>query len=139
MRLVLLFLFLVVACAPVAEEVMEEKEEIIEEVIEEIVEEVEEVVEEPETEEVNETVEEPAPSPPVNPNIIEVIEKKGHTIEVMDVTEEGDACLIKVDGVLYLIDENSEKDIDDITVEVDEVYKFRGIAASDDICEVSVR
>ena len=63
---------------------------------------------------------------------------KTYTVELFDVTESGDACLIKVNGELIFIDEDSEKEIDGLTIKVINAIPVRDMTKEDDWCEVMI-
>lgn len=61
-----------------------------------------------------------------------------HTIEVIDVTEDGSACFINVDGSMVLIDKDSSKEVNGITIHVFDVRVMRSQLQNNDICELMI-
>jgi hypothetical protein len=63
---------------------------------------------------------------------------KEYRIEVVDVTESQDGCLIKVNGVTDLIDKGSSKKINGLEIDVLDVYAMRSNLMDNDICQLIV-
>jgi len=66
------------------------------------------------------------------------VKGKTYTIEVVDVTEAADACLIKVDGALAIIDEGETKTVDGVRIFVSEVHAFRSQLEDKDVCQIII-
>lgn len=62
-----------------------------------------------------------------------------HTIEVVDVTEAEDGCLIGVDGVMDLVDLDETKTINGVKITVLDVRAIRSQLRDNDICQIIVR
>jgi len=131
--LFLLALLLIVACAPLP--------------IEEVPEEVNETVEEQEIVPKEVPVEEELPKIDItggnitlnkNEAITAVIKSKEYRIEVIDVTEQADACLIKIDDVLTLIEEGDTRTVNGLRIYVAEVRAFRSFTEDRDICKLVI-
>jgi len=99
---------------------------------------VEESTEEPEVQEEPE-VEEKVIQEPINlgPKPLEIIEKNGHIVEIIDITEDEEACLIKVDGVSTIAELDKTTEFGGVTIKVHEIRKFRSLTEKD-VCKVTV-
>lgn len=61
-----------------------------------------------------------------------------HTIEVLDVTEDADACQVKVDDVTAIIDVDSTKTINGVQIGITDVRAIHAQLQDVDVCQVSV-
>jgi hypothetical protein len=61
-----------------------------------------------------------------------------HTIEVLDVTENEDACQVKVDDVTAIIDEDNTKTINGVQIGITDVRAIHAQLQDVDVCQVSV-
>ncbi|HME87287.1 MAG TPA: hypothetical protein VKE88_02650 [Candidatus Nanoarchaeia archaeon] len=61
-----------------------------------------------------------------------------HTIEVLDVTENEDACQVKVDDVTAIIDEDETRVVNGVQVGVTDVRAIHAQLQDVDVCQVSV-
>jgi len=66
------------------------------------------------------------------------IKNKIYTIEVVDVTENEDACLIKVDNYLELIQKGATKTINMVRIHVLDVHAFRSQLEDNDVCQLII-
>ncbi len=66
------------------------------------------------------------------------IKGKYHIIEVIDVTEGSDACIIKVDNSTDLIDVGETKTINGVKIYVAEARIFNSMIEDKDICELVI-
>lgn len=67
------------------------------------------------------------------------VKGKRHTIEVVDVTESEDGCLISVDGTTDLINLDETKTINTVKITVLDVHAFRSQLEDNDVCQIIVR
>ncbi len=72
-----------------------------------------------------------------NNPIVKSIDGIDHTIEVLDVTEDEDACQVKVDGTTSIIDEDATKTINGIQIGITDVRAIHAQLQDSDICQVT--
>jgi hypothetical protein len=61
-----------------------------------------------------------------------------HTIEVLDVTEDQDACQVKVDDVTQIVDVDNTKTINGVQIGITDVRAIHAQLQDTDVCQVSV-
>lgn len=66
------------------------------------------------------------------------IKNTEHTIEVLDVTENADACLIDVDGTTVLINKGETRKINGIYIFVADVRTFHSQLQNNDVCQLVI-
>jgi len=67
-----------------------------------------------------------------------MIKGKEYTIEVIDVTEAADACLLRVNGDFVIIDEGETKKINGLRIFVADVRAFRSFLQENDVCQIII-
>lgn len=73
-----------------------------------------------------------------NSKVMKKVMGTEHVIEVLDVTENADACLIKVDGVVDLINNGATKVINGVRIFVAHAYAFNSFAEDKDVCQLVI-
>ena len=61
-----------------------------------------------------------------------------HLIEVIDVTENSDACIIRVDNSTDLIDVGETKTLNEVKIYVSDARIFNSMAEDKDVCELVI-
>ena len=61
-----------------------------------------------------------------------------HLIEVIDVTENSDACIIRVDNSTDLIDVGETKTLNEVKIYVSDARIFNSVAEDKDVCELVI-
>lgn len=61
-----------------------------------------------------------------------------HTIEVVDVTEDGLGCLIKIDGMIDVVDKGQTKTINGVYIFVSDARIFRSQLEDKDVCQLII-
>ena len=61
-----------------------------------------------------------------------------HIIEVIDVTENSDACIIRVDNSTDLIDVGETKTLNGVKIYVSDARIFNSVAEDKDVCELVI-
>ncbi len=61
-----------------------------------------------------------------------------HTVEVLDVTENEDACQVKVDGVTVIVDEDETRTISGVQIGVTDVRAIHAQLQDVDVCQISI-
>ncbi len=88
-----------------------------------------------------ETVEPAAQQEPAetqeNPNLI-TLRGVEHIVEVIDVTSDGESCLINIDGTYLVVDSNSTAKHNGVQVYVGEVHAIHSSLDDKDICEIEI-
>lgn len=61
-----------------------------------------------------------------------------HTIEVIDVTEQEDGCLVNVDGIVDLVNVGETKSINGVKIFIADAYAIRSFGEDKDVCNMVV-
>jgi len=73
-----------------------------------------------------------------NNSTMKKINNVDYRIEIIDVTEAADACLIKVNGELVIINEGSTRKINGLRIFVADVKAFRSQTEDNDVCRLVI-